>query len=78
MNFHTYIKAVGTGKKHNRNLSEEEMYDCTIQMLNQDIFSEQISAFLLGWRINVESVDEFRGCLRALEKNIQKQILKTL
>jgi anthranilate phosphoribosyltransferase len=71
-NFHTYIKAVGTGKKHNRNLSEDEMFDATLQMLNQDIFPEQTSAFLLGWRINVESVDEFRGCLRALKKSVQK------
>lgn len=74
--FHTYIKAVGTGKKHNRNLSEDEMYDATIQMLNQEIFPEQSSAFLLGWRINVETVEEFRGCLKALSENVQQTEVK--
>lgn len=74
--FHTYIKAVGTGKKHNRNLSEDEMFDAMIQMLSQDIFPEQTSAFLLGWRINVETVDEFRGCLKALSTNVQKTEVK--
>ena len=72
MNFHTYIKAVGTGKKHNRDMSEDESYDAMMQMLAQDIFPEQTSAFLLGWRIKVETIDEFRGCLKALQTDMQK------
>ncbi|MCH9814645.1 MAG: glycosyl transferase [Epsilonproteobacteria bacterium] len=73
MDFHHYIKAVGTGKKHNRNLTEEEAFDAMDQMLNLKPYPEQISAFLLGWRVNVESVEEFSGALRAIEQDVVKR-----
>ena len=68
--FHPYIKAVGTGHKHNRDLNKEEMKDAMSMMLKQEASPEQIAAFLLGWRIKPESIDEFRGALEAFESFI--------
>jgi len=71
--FHPYIKAVGTGTKHNHNLTSSQMHHATDLMLNQDeIYSEQISAFLLGWRIKGETIDEFKGMLSSFDTFIQK------
>ena len=63
MDFHTYIKAVGTGPKGNRDLSVQESEDMMRQMLSNDVYSEQIAAFLLGWRLKPETVEEFQGAL---------------
>lgn len=68
--FHTYIKAVGTGHKHNRDLNNEEMKQAMKMMLTQEAAPEQIAAFLLGWRIKPESIEEFRGALEAFESFI--------
>lgn len=65
MDFHTYIKAVGTGPKGNRDLSLDESFDMMSQVLNQEVYSEQIAAFLLGWRLKPETIDEFLGALKA-------------
>ena len=35
--FHQYIKAVGTGIKHNHNLTKEQMYDAMNMMLNDEV-----------------------------------------
>ncbi len=67
MDFHTYIHAVGTGHKGNRDLSFDESADMMQQILNQSVHSEQIAAFLLGWRIKPESIEEFRGALSACD-----------
>ena len=72
MDFHTAIKAVGTGKKHNRELTFEEMYSVTEMMLHQKVYPEQISAFLLGWRVRVESSEEFRAMLACFDRYITK------
>jgi len=76
MNFHNYIKAVGTGKKRNRDLSEEEIFDAVGLMLAQKVYPEEISAFLLGWRVKGESVEEFRGALRAFDKYVLRDKIK--
>ncbi len=76
MNFHTYIHAVGTGPKSNRDLSYEESMDMMTQILNQSIHSEQIAAFLLGWRMKPESTTEFKGALEACDRYIKKINLK--
>ena len=76
MNFHTYIHAVGTGVKTNRDLSFEESVDMMTQILNQSVHSEQIAAFLLGWRMKPESNTEFRGALEACDKFIKKTEIK--
>ena len=72
-NFHQYIKAVGTGAKHNCNLSCEQMEDAMTQILDGDIYIEQLSAFLLGWRIKPETTDEFIGALQAFDKYIKRE-----
>ena len=70
MDFFKYIHAVGTGKKGNRDLSFEEAKDMMTQMLNQSVPSEQIAAFLLGWRLKPETTEEFLGALAAFDENI--------
>ncbi len=65
--FHPYIKAVGTGHKHNRDLAQEEMKMAMSMILKQEASPEQIAAFLLGWRIKPESVEEFKGALSAFD-----------
>jgi anthranilate phosphoribosyltransferase len=79
MDFHTYIHAVGTGPKGNRDLSYEESQDMMRQILEQNIHSEQIAAFLLGWRLKPETIDEFKGAISACDsfitpKNIENSI----
>jgi len=71
MDFFKYIHAVGTGPKGNRDLSFEEAKDMMTQILDQSVPSEQIAAFLLGWRLKPETNEEFRGALAACDKNIK-------
>ncbi|MEA1914576.1 MAG: glycosyl transferase [Campylobacterota bacterium] len=70
--FTKYIKAVGTGKKHNYDLSVDQMYTATKMMLEGEVYPEQISAFLLGWRLKPETPDEFVGALKAFDEYIIK------
>jgi len=65
--FVRYLKCVGTGVKHNRDLTDEEMRDAMGQMLSGKAAPEQIAAFLLGWRLKPESVEEFRAALTVLD-----------
>ena len=76
MDFHKYIHAVGTGPKGNRDLTFEESKDMMTQILNQDIHSEQIAAFLLGWRLKPETTEEFRGAISACDTYISKKEVK--
>ncbi len=66
--FITYIKCVGTGAKHNRDLTYEEMRDAMAQMLEGRASPEQAAAFLLGWRLKPESTGEFRAALEAIDE----------
>jgi anthranilate phosphoribosyltransferase len=68
MNFLPYIKAVGTGKKRNRDLSREELHTAMHAMLNGEVSSEEIAAFLLGWRVKGESIEEFQGAIDAFDE----------
>lgn len=70
MNFQKYIHAVGTGVKGNRDLSFAESEDMMRQVLEQSVYSEQIAAFLLGWRLKPETVEEFRGAVSACDSYI--------
>lgn len=72
MNFHTFIRAVGTGPKSNRELTQEEMTDCIEQILNQDVSSEIIVAFLLGWRVRLETNAELKATLDVCTKYMKK------
>lgn len=71
MDFFKYIHAVGTGVKGNRDLTFEESKDMMEQTLNQSIPSEQIAAFLLGWRLKPETTTEFRGAVEACDAFIK-------
>jgi len=73
MNFFKYIKAVGTGPKGNRNLSANEMIDAMEQMLEHRVYPEQMSAFLLGWRLQEETNEEMSAALDAFNKYIKRQ-----
>lgn len=72
MDFFKYIHAVGTGVKGNRDLSFEEAKDMMEQVLKQSVPSEQIAAFLLGWRLKPETTDEFSGAVAACDEMVQK------
>lgn len=73
MDFFNYIKAVGTGPKGNRNLCETEIIDAMEQMLEQKVFPEQATAFLLGWRLQEESNEEMCGALKSFDKYMKKK-----
>jgi len=72
MSFHQYIKAVGTGPKGNKDLSFEQSQDMMNQLLRGELFSEQISAFLLGWRLKPETIEEFQGALTACDSFVKQ------
>jgi len=67
MDFHTYIHAVGTGHKGNRDLSFEESCNMMQHLLKRTAYPEQIAAFLLGWRMKPETTEEFRGALHTCD-----------
>jgi len=71
-NFHKIIKAVGTGVKHNHNLTINEMQEAMDMILKKDVYPEQLSAFLLGWRMKPETADEFKGVLNSFDTFIKK------
>jgi len=75
MDFFKYIRAVGTGPKGNRDLSFEESKDMMQQILNQSVSSERIAAFLLGWRLKPETIEEFRGAIATCDTYTQKEEL---
>ncbi len=72
MDFYNYIRAVGTGPKSNRELNKEEVKDCINQILKQSAKSEQITAFLLGWRVRLESNEELKIALNVFDNYIKR------
>ncbi len=70
--FFQYLKAVGTGPKGNRNLTFDESEDMMRQILLGDVHPENIAAFLLGWRLKPETIEEFQGALTALDNLTKK------
>ena len=72
MEFHSYIRAVGTGPKSNRELTKVETIDAIESILNQSVHSEQIAAFLLGWRVRLETVEELKTTLEVCNKYIKR------
>ena len=67
MNFKTFLKAVGTGVKGNRDLSFDETYEAICQILRKEPTQAQIGAFLIAWRVKLETDEEFKGALKALK-----------
>ena len=76
MDFQKYIHAVGTGSKGNKDLNFQESQDMMKQILDKDIYNEQIAAFLLGWRLKPETTDEFKGVISACDNYIQQTTVK--
>ncbi|SFV61672.1 Phosphoribosyltransferase [hydrothermal vent metagenome] len=69
--FLPYLKCVGTGPKRNRDLSKEEMKTVIRAFLKQEVIPEQIAAFMLGWRVKGESIDEFAGAIEVFDEFIK-------
>ena len=67
MDFKTFIKAVGTGPKANRDLSIDEACEAVTQILQNKPTQAQMGAFLIAWRTKLESQDEFKGAIKALK-----------
>ncbi len=76
MRFHDFLKAVGTGPKGNRHLSREEMHEAMGMILDGSAIPEQISAFLLGWRVQGEDKDELIGAIDAMKERIKQTPIK--
>lgn len=73
MDFFTYIKAVGTGVKGNRDLTYQESEEMMHQILQQSVHGEQIASFLIAWRLKPETITEYQGALAACDKYILKK-----
>jgi len=69
--FLPYLKLVGTGPKRNRDLDKEEIKTVIRAFLNQEVVPEQAAAFLLGWRVKGESIEEFRGALEVFDEFVK-------
>ena len=71
MNFLPYLKCVGTGPKRNRDLTKEEMKTVVRAFLKQEVLPEQVAAFMLGWRVKGESIDEFAGAIEVFDEFVR-------
>lgn len=76
MGIQNFLKAIGTGPKGNRDLSFDEAKEVMLMMLQAKMYPEQIAAFLLGWRLKPESVEEFQGALLACDELTQHTQMK--
>lgn len=63
LRFLEYIRCVGTGPKGNRHLNYDEMSDAFALIVQHRVPDVAISAFLLGWRVQIESDEELAGCV---------------
>jgi anthranilate phosphoribosyltransferase len=73
MDFLPYLKLVGTGKKRNRDLTKDEIKIAMRAILKKEVSSEQVSAFLLGWRVKGETIEEFKGSIEVFDEFITPQ-----
>lgn len=71
MDFKKYIKAVGTGPKGNRDLTEQESTLAVEKILLNQVTPAQVGAFLIGLRTKYETNDELQGMILALRKFIK-------
>lgn len=72
MNFFKYIKAVGTGPKSNRDLTKDETIEAIQGILEQKCESEQAAAFLMLFRVKLESDEELSATLESFDKYIKR------
>ncbi|RXI27541.1 glycosyl transferase [Aliarcobacter trophiarum] len=71
MDFKIFLKAVGTGPKGNRDLTLNESFEAISQILNKEPTQAQIGAFLIAWRVKLETIEEFKGAIKALNSFIK-------
>jgi len=69
--FLPYLKCVGTGPKRNRDLTKEEMKIVMRAFLKKEVLPEQVAAFMLGWRVKGESIEEFVGSLEVFDEFVK-------
>jgi len=74
--FLPYLKTVGTGPKRNREMTKDEIKIVIRAMLNQEVIPEQASAFILGWRVRGESIDEFAGAIEVFDEFVKQKPLE--
>lgn len=74
--FLPYLKTVGTGPKRNRDLTKDEMKIVMSAFLKKEVLPEQAAAFLLGWRVKGESLDEFAASIEIFDEFIKHAPLK--
>jgi anthranilate phosphoribosyltransferase len=73
--FLPYLKCVGTGTKRNRDLTKDEMTLVMRAFLKQEVSQEQMAAFMLGWRVKGESLDEFSASIEVFDEFIKYEPL---
>ncbi len=73
--FLPYLKTVGTGPKRNREMTKDEIKVVVRAMLKQEIIPEQVSAFILGWRVRGESIEEFAGAIEVFDEFVKQEPL---
>jgi len=69
--FLPYLKCVGTGPKRNRDLTHDEMKTVMRGFLSKEVIPEQAAAFMLGWRVKGESLEEFAASIEVFDEFIQ-------
>ena len=69
--FLPYLKCVGTGPKRNRDLTKDEMKTVMRAFLNKEVLPEQVAAFMLGWRVKGESIDEFAASIEIFDEFVK-------
>jgi len=74
--FLPYLKCVGTGPKRNRDLTKEEMKTVMRAFLKKEVLPEQVAAFLLGWRVKGESLDEFTASIEVFDEFVKQEPLE--
>ncbi|RLA74517.1 MAG: glycosyl transferase [Epsilonproteobacteria bacterium] len=74
--FTQYLKAVGTGPKHNYDMTKEQITDCFEMILSGEVSPEQIGAFLIAWRLKPETNDEFKAVVELFNTKTTKQTVQ--
>jgi len=74
--FLPYLKTVGTGPKRNRDLTKDEMKIVMRAFLKKEVLPEQAAAFLLGWRVKGESLDEFAASIEVFDEFVKQKPLE--
>ena len=74
--FLPYLKTVGTGPKSNRDLTKDEMKIVMRSFLKKEVVPEQAAAFLLGWRVKGESLEEFAASIEVFDEFVKQEPLE--